>query len=67
MSLSAYFLDRTDGAKICTSSFFENNVFLNKLGRWLECFTDQPGVQFYTGNFIPTNDSLTGKDGAVYR
>ena len=36
-------------------------------GRWLECFTDQPGVQFYTGNFIPTNDSLVGKDGAVYR
>jgi len=36
-------------------------------GRWLECYTDQPGVQFYTGNFIPQNDSLTGKDGAVYR
>jgi len=36
-------------------------------GRWLECFTDQPGVQFYTGNFIPTDDSLTGKEGAVYR
>ena len=36
-------------------------------GRWLECFTDQPGVQFYTGNFIPMDDSLTGKDGAKYR
>ena len=36
-------------------------------GRWLECFTDQPGVQFYTGNFIPTDDSLTGKNGAKYR
>merc|ERR1719474_2236588 len=36
-------------------------------GRWLECFTDQPGVQFYTGNFIPTDDSLTGKEGALYR
>lgn len=36
-------------------------------GRWLECFTDQPGVQFYTGNFIPNNDSLTGKGGANYR
>merc|ERR1711990_207154 len=33
----------------------------------LECFTDQPGVQFYTGNFIPMDDSLTGKDGAKYR
>merc|ERR1712117_121208 len=36
-------------------------------GRWLECYTDQPGVQFYTGNFIPTNDSLKGKSGVVYR
>jgi len=36
-------------------------------GRWLECYTNQPGVQFYTGNFIPTDDSLTGKEGAVYR
>ena len=37
------------------------------IGRWLECFTDQPGVQFYTGNFVPTDDSLKGKSGAVYR
>jgi len=36
-------------------------------GRWLECFTNQPGVQFYTGNFIPADDSLTGKEGAKYR
>merc|ERR1719422_11210 len=28
-------------------------------GRWLECYTDQPGVQFYTGNFIPVDTSLT--------
>lgn len=36
-------------------------------GIWLECSTDQPGCQFYTGNFIPADDSLKGKDGAVYR
>jgi len=36
-------------------------------GRWLECYTDQPGVQFYTGNFIPVDTSLTGKQGAVYK
>ena len=30
-------------------------------GRWLECHTDQPGVQFYTGNFIPNDGSLAGK------
>jgi len=36
-------------------------------GRWLECFTNQPGVQFYTGNFIPTDESLKGKMGAIYK
>merc|ERR1712215_355353 len=36
-------------------------------GRWLECFTNQPGCQFYTGNFIPIDDSLKGKGGALYR
>jgi len=35
--------------------------------RWLECYTDQPGVQFYTGNFIPQDDSLKGKGEAVYK
>jgi len=38
-----------------------------KTGIWLECFTDQPGCQFYTGNFIPADDSLKGKGGAIYR
>jgi len=36
-------------------------------GRWLECFTDQPGVQFYTGNFIPQDESLKGKGGSLYQ
>jgi len=36
-------------------------------GIWLECWTDQPGCQFYTGNFVPKDDSLKGKEGAVYR
>jgi len=36
-------------------------------GRWLECFTNQPGCQFYTGNFIPADDSLRGKEGSFYR
>lgn len=34
-------------------------------GRKLEVHTDQPGVQFYTGNFL--NGSVTGKDGVVYQ
>ncbi len=33
-------------------------------GRYMEVFTDLPGIQFYTGNFL--DGSLTGKDGAKY-
>ena len=32
-------------------------------GRVLEVLTDQPGVQFYTGNFL---DGSTGKGGKAY-
>ncbi len=34
-------------------------------GRVLEILTDQPGIQFYTGNFL--DGTLTGKDGRVYK
>ena len=34
-------------------------------GRVMEIHTDQPGVQFYTGNFL--DGSITGKDGKVYK
>jgi aldose 1-epimerase len=34
-------------------------------GRVLEVWTDQPGIQFYTGNFL--DGKLTGKDGKTYR
>ncbi len=33
-------------------------------GRMLEIWTDQPGVQFYSGNFL--DSTLTGKRGQVY-
>lgn len=33
-------------------------------GRQMEVYTDQPGVQFYGGNFL--DGSLTGKDGKKY-
>lgn len=33
-------------------------------GRYMEVFTDLPGIQFYTGNFL--DGTLTGKDGATY-
>ncbi|MBI3649720.1 MAG: galactose mutarotase [Acidobacteria bacterium] len=34
-------------------------------GRVLEVFTEEPGVQFYTGNFL--DGSITGKGGEVYQ
>ncbi|MVN76019.1 galactose-1-epimerase [Hymenobacter sp. HMF4947] len=39
-------------------------VYEPTTGRTLEVTTDQPGVQFYTGNFL--DGSLTGKGGTVY-
>lgn len=36
-----------------------------KSGRIMEVHTDQPGVQFYTGNFL--DGSITGKAGKVYK
>lgn len=33
-------------------------------GRTMELFSDQPGCQFYSGNFL--DGSITGKGGAVY-
>jgi aldose 1-epimerase len=33
-------------------------------GRVLEVLTDQPGIQFYTGNFL--DGTVTGKGGKVY-
>jgi aldose 1-epimerase len=36
-----------------------------KTGRVMEIWTTEPGVQFYSGNFL--DGSLTGKHGAVYR
>ncbi|MEI8037634.1 MAG: aldose epimerase family protein [Verrucomicrobiota bacterium] len=34
-------------------------------GRWMHVFSDQPGVQFYSGNFL--DGTLTGKDGQHYQ
>ena len=33
-------------------------------GRMMDVYTDQPGVQFYTGNFL--DGTITGKEGKVY-
>ena len=34
-------------------------------GRVMEVYSDQPGLQFYAGNFL--DGTLTGKDGKVYQ
>ncbi len=40
-------------------------VYEPKSGRVLEVFTDQPGMQFYSGNFL--DGTVKGKNGVVYK
>jgi aldose 1-epimerase len=40
-------------------------VFEPKTGRVMEIYTDQPGIQFYSGNFL--DGTITGKGGVVYQ
>lgn len=40
-------------------------VYEPKSGRVMEIYTTEPGVQFYTGNFL--DGSVTGKGGKVYK
>jgi aldose 1-epimerase len=47
-----------------TNMFLSAAVYEPVTGRTLEVVTDQPGVQFYTGNFL--DGTLKGKGGTVY-
>jgi aldose 1-epimerase len=40
-------------------------LFDPESGRTMEVHTDQPGLQFYSGNFL--DGTITGKDGVIYR
>ena len=40
-------------------------VYEPNSGRLMEVWTTEPGIQFYSGNFL--DGTLTGKDGKVYR
>jgi aldose 1-epimerase len=40
-------------------------VMESKSGRTLEVYTTEPGIQFYSGNFL--EDRITGKNGQIYR
>jgi aldose 1-epimerase len=41
------------------------DVYEPKSGRTLQVATTEPGIQFYTGNFL--DGTITGKEGRVYR
>ncbi|KAJ2941130.1 hypothetical protein O0L34_g10365 [Tuta absoluta] len=48
---------------------FVSRVSHPSTGRYLEVYSNQPGVQFYTSNFLPAPDqpALIGKGGVGYR
>lgn len=48
-----------------TSPFLAARVYEPTTGRVMEIHTSEPGVQFYTGNFL--DGSITGKDGRAYQ
>lgn len=53
-------LDKTPGALTLAARVYEPTT-----GRVLEAFTTEPGMQFYTANFL--DGKLTGKGGWVYQ
>ena len=55
-----YVLNSGGGALALAAKVYEPTS-----GRVMEIHTDQPGVQFYTGNFL--DGSVTGKAGKVYQ
>lgn len=71
-------MDFREGRPIATGGYDHNFVLMNydgslrnaarlyepNSGRVLEILTTEPGLQFYSGNFL--DGSLTGKGGAVY-
>lgn len=60
----------SDGGRVSTK--FNNQLPLvaqlwhPKSGRVMQVFSDQPGVQFYTGNNLPSDGTLIGKNQTVY-
>src|SRR5262245_40789009 len=55
-----FVLNRQDGSLVHVAHVYEPST-----GRVLDVSTTEPGVQFYTGNFL--DGSITGKSGRVYR
>jgi aldose 1-epimerase len=55
-----YVLDRCPVVRPCLAA----EVWEPKSGRLMKVYTDQPGVQFYTGNFL--DGTIKGKRGKIY-
>jgi len=55
-----YVLNSSDGSLALAARVYEPTT-----GRVMEVFTTQPGVQFYTGNFL--DGTITGKGNKVYQ
>src|SRR5262249_17801990 len=55
-----YVLNSSNGSLALAARVYEPTT-----GRVMEVLTTQPGVQFYTGNFL--DGSITGKGGRVYQ
>ena len=55
-----FVLDREDDGLTLAARVVEPTT-----GRAMEVLTTEPGIQFYSGNFL--DGSITGKDGVVYR
>jgi aldose 1-epimerase len=51
-----FVIDRKDSSLVIAATLFDPGS-----GRFMEVWTTQPGIQFYTGNFL--NGTLTGRDG----
>ncbi len=51
-----FVIDRKDSSLVIAAELFDPGT-----GRRMEVWTTQPGIQFYTGNFL--NGKLTGRDG----
>jgi aldose 1-epimerase len=52
-------LNNYDGTLQKVASLYDSTS-----GRFMELYTDEPGLQFYSGNFL--DGSITGKNGVVY-
>ena len=52
-------LNNYDGSVHKVASLYDSTS-----GRFMELYTDQPGLQFYSGNFL--DGSIKGKNGVVY-